>query len=113
GIAGLLGESKALVFASLEDFRITPLEAQSAGRPVITLGKGGALETVINGKTGVYFKEQTAESVILAVKKFQTMCFDKFVCRDNAKRFSREIFKEKMAAHISAKIKEHGERLRK
>lgn len=102
-----LAECKALVFASLEDFGITPLEAQSAGRPVIALGKGGAMETVINGKTGVYFDEQTPESIVLAVKKFQTMSFDKSAARENAKRFSRDVFKEKIASYISAKIKEH------
>ena len=113
GIAGHLAGCKALVFASLEDFGITPLEAQSAGRPVIALGKGGALETVINGKAGVYFYEQTPEAVVLAVRKFETMRFDKSAIRNNAKRFSREIFKEKISGFINAKIREYQGNIKK
>ena len=112
-IAGYLSGCRALVFASLEDFGITPLEAQSAGRPVIAFGRGGALETVVEGKTGIFFDEQTAGSVISAVRRFQDMSFDAADCRANAQRFSREVFKEKMASYIDGKIKEHADRLNK
>ncbi len=107
-VAGYLAGCRALVFASLEDFGITPLEAQAAGRPVIAFGRGGALETVVDGKTGIFFGEQTAESVAGAVKRFNSMGITSSVCRANAEKYSREVFKKRMASYIDAKIRERG-----
>jgi len=87
--------AKALVFAAEEDFGIVPVEAQACGTPVIAYGRGGALETVIEGKTGIFFKEQTVESLIEAINKFEKEQdrFDCYEMRKNAERFSNDRFK--------------------
>lgn len=88
----------ALVFAAEEDFGMTPVEAQSSGRPVICFGRGGANETVLDGQTGVYFNSLTPESLVEAVRKFLDHR-DRFKMermRSNAEQFSRERFFENM-----------------
>lgn len=81
--------AKAFVFAAEEDFGITPVEAQACGTPVIAYGRGGALETVIDGKTGLFFFEQTIESIKDAVSRFEAMPELKSVdCRKSSERFS-------------------------
>lgn len=97
---------KALIFPGEEDFGITPLEAQASGRPVIAYGKGGALETVKDGETGLFFKDQKVESIIECIKKFNNMKFDKRIIRQNAERFDEEIFKMKIFKFIIDKNKE-------
>lgn len=94
---------RAFIFPGEEDFGITPLEAQASGRPVIAYGKGGALETVINGKTGLFFKEQKAEYIIECIKKFEKMQFNKDDIRRHAEEFDEEIFKEKISNFIKEK----------
>jgi glycosyltransferase involved in cell wall biosynthesis len=89
-------KAKAFVFAAEEDFGIAPVEAQACGTPVIAFGKGGALETVIDGKTGVFFNEQTIESLTEAVQRFESMAFDISDIRANALRFSNERFLEEI-----------------
>ena len=68
------------------------MEAQAAGVPVIALKRGGALDTIIENKTGVFFKNQNKKSLIEAIIKFEKMKFDKNILRNNAKKFSKEIF---------------------
>ncbi|MDP4145739.1 MAG: glycosyltransferase family 4 protein [Bacillota bacterium] len=97
---------RAFIFPGEEDFGITPLEAQASGRPVIAYGKGGALETVIDGETGVFFKEQTIEELIVAIKKFEDIEFDKQTIRKHAEEFDEEIFKAKISNFINEKYKE-------
>ena len=97
---------RAFIFPGEEDFGITPLEAQASGRPVIAYGKGGALETVVKNKTGVFFEEQTKDSLINAVKKFNNMKFDKNEIRKHAENFDEEIFKKKIKDFIDSKHKE-------
>jgi glycosyltransferase involved in cell wall biosynthesis len=87
---------RAFIFPGEEDFGITPLEAQASGRPVIAFGKGGALETVVDGQTGVFFKEQTVESLKDAIKVLGGTKFDKDLIRKHAEGFDEEIFKEKV-----------------
>ncbi len=91
-----MGECKALLFPGEEDFGIVPVEAQACGRPVIAYGKGGALDTVVDGKTGVFFHEQTVESVKEAILKFETMTFDKQEIRNHAMQFDEEEFRKKI-----------------
>ncbi|MEL6416747.1 MAG: glycosyltransferase, partial [Pseudomonadota bacterium] len=67
------GECKALVFPGEEDFGMIPVEVMAAGRPVIAYGKGGALDTVVDGKTGILFGEQTVDSLIDAVSRFEAV----------------------------------------
>lgn len=90
----LLRRCKAFIFPGLEDFGITPVEAQACGRPVIAYGEGGILDSVIDGKTGVLFKEQSIESLINAVKVFEKNIdkFDSKAIRKHAEKFSIERF---------------------
>jgi len=91
---------KALLFPGEEDFGIVPVEAMACGKPVIAFGKGGALETVIEGRTGILFPEQNVESLIEAIRPFQSTVFDFNLIRSHALQFDREIFKQKIADRI-------------
>jgi glycosyltransferase involved in cell wall biosynthesis len=99
----LMARCKAFIFPGREDFGITPVEAQASGRPVIAFGTGGALDTVIDGETGVLFEEQTVESFTAAVKRFAALKFDPTVIRAHAEIFSTETFRQKLTAFIEEK----------
>jgi glycosyltransferase involved in cell wall biosynthesis len=99
----LFSQAKALIFPGIEDFGIIPVEAQAAGCPVIAFGQGGALETVVENQTGLFFNEPTADSLINAVTRFETMKFDPAVCRDKARRFSAESFRSEFLS-VCAKV---------
>lgn len=92
---------QALIFPGEEDFGITPLEAQASGRPVIAYSKGGALETVVEGKTGLFFEEQTVDSLKHAIMKFSNCSFDKLAIRQHSEKFDEEIFKQKLQIFIN------------
>ncbi len=96
-------KAKAFVFAAKEDFGIVPIEAQACGTPIIAYGKGGALETVVENKTGLFFDQQTPESISEAVRQFENMKFDRNVIRDNAILFSKEQFKQNFMEFVSEK----------
>lgn len=101
--------AKAFIFAADEDFGMIPIEAESCGTPVIAYGHGGSLETVSEGKTGLFFKEQTPEAVIEAVNRFETMGekpFDYKICRKWAEGFSEERFKREIKKFVEEKYKE-------
>jgi glycosyltransferase involved in cell wall biosynthesis len=98
----LLGGARALLFPGEEDFGIVPVEAQAAGTPVIAYGVGGAVETVIDGTTGVLFAERGADSLAAAIERFESMTLDSDDARANAARFGRERFREEMADVIEA-----------
>jgi glycosyltransferase involved in cell wall biosynthesis len=85
----LYSQAQALIFPGIEDFGIIPVEAQAAGCPVIAYGGGGALETVIDGKTGVFFGEPTAAALCAAVEKFQGLEIMEDACRAHASKFSK------------------------
>lgn len=102
----LYGRCRGFLFPGEEDFGITPLEAMASGRPVIAFGKGGALETVVEGKTGTFFYEQTAESLMEALKRFETMKFDKQELRRHAEGFDEEVFKARIKAFVEEKYEE-------
>lgn len=103
-LSTLYSNAKAFLMPQFEDFGITAVEAQSYGVPVIAYNKGGSCDTVVDGKTGVMFNEQTKQSLIDAIKKFDTMSFDKRYLITNAKRFGKEIFKEKFFNLLKTKI---------
>ena len=96
----LMSECKALLFPGEEDFGIVPVEAMSCGRPVIAFGKGGVLDTVIDGKTGILFGEQTVESLKAAMEKFEAMVFDKQEIREHALKFDESVFREKIKEFV-------------
>lgn len=99
----LYQNARALILPGEEDFGITALEAEACGTPVIALGRGGALETVIAEKTGLFFPEPKVESLLAALDKFQGLEFNKLEVRSHAMKFSRDIFKEKVGAYIRRK----------
>lgn len=86
---------RALVFPQEEDFGIVALEAMACGRPVIAYQGGGALESIKQGETGLFFNEQTVGSLIEAVKSFQPEKFNPKLIRQHALKFDKEIFKKK------------------
>ena len=110
------GECRALIFPGEEDAGITPVEAQASGRPVVAFGKGGALETVVSlddyleGRrdffSGVFFPEQTEESLVRAVERLEAhgAYLDPRRIRTHALTFDREVFKEKIQGKILEKI---------
>ncbi len=98
-----------MIFCAEEDFGLTPLETQACGRPVIAFGRGGACETVIDGETGIFFKEQTVESVKDAIERFEKLdeknAFDTKKITSHAQTFSEERFRKEFEA-IVEKTKE-------
>jgi glycosyltransferase involved in cell wall biosynthesis len=89
-----LENARAFVFAAEEDFGIAPVEAQACGTPVIAYGRGGALESVVEGKTGIFFEHQTPESLTEAVVRFEAIeSWDTDEIRKNAERFSTARFR--------------------
>lgn len=91
-----LQRCKALIFCAEEDFGIIPLEVQSCGRPVIAFGKGGALETVVENITGVFFYSQDVKNVVLAIQKFENLKFNTKQIYEHAQKFSKEIFQKQI-----------------
>jgi glycosyltransferase involved in cell wall biosynthesis len=102
-LANLYANCKAFVFPQIEDAGIVPLEAMSAGRPVIALNRGGSLDSMKEGVTGVFFNDQTVEGLESAVKKFEKMEFDPVKIRKHAEEFDVERFKEKILGFINKK----------
>lgn len=98
-----LSACKALIFPGEEDFGIVPVEAMATGKPVIAYGKGGALDTVVDKKTGILFKEQTVDSLVEAIKECETTTFDKKEIREQAMKFSEEEFRKKIIEFIKEK----------
>lgn len=104
-VTQLMKNCQAFIFPTLEDFGISVVEANAAGKAVIAYGQGGALETIVDGKTGVFFNEQTSESIIEAVKKFEKMKVDPEDCRKQAEKFSKEVFKRKILEFVEQVVK--------
>jgi glycosyltransferase involved in cell wall biosynthesis len=100
-------KAKALIFAADEDFGMIPVEAQACGTPVIAYGKGGALETVKENETGLFFREQTADAIIEAVTLFEKLHFDYTVIRKHAEQFSEERFKSEIKNFVMSKYNKH------
>ncbi|WP_109479944.1 glycosyltransferase family 4 protein [Paraburkholderia sp. C35] len=105
-----LQRARAFVFAAEEDFGISVVEAQACGTPVVAFGRGGALESVLGlpreRPTGVFFQEQTSESLLEAVDRFEKYAglFDARQCRRNAERFSSERFKAALMAFVEDRM---------
>lgn len=97
----LYARCRAFIFPGEEDFGLTPLEAQAAGRPVIAYGAGGALETVKEGVTGEFFTAASAESLAQAVVDFRAERYDPVEIRSQAERFDVEVFKRQFGAFVA------------
>lgn len=99
------GAKAFLALATDEDFGITPVEAMLCGTPVIAYYGGGYKETVIDGKTGLFFHEATVSSLVTAIKTFEKMTFDPKVCRKQAERFSKVKFITEIKKFVEEKVK--------
>lgn len=108
-VAGLMANCRAFLFPGFEDFGIAPVEAQAAGRPVIAFGQGGALDTVIEGQTGLFFREQSVEALIAAIEQFERLSFNPAAARANAERFNVERFKRELGNFVTQKWQEFKE----
>jgi len=103
----------ALIFPGVEDFGIVPLEAMATGKPVIAYAQGGVLESVREDgdqPTGIFFYEQTAQSLLLAVERFNEIRFEPKKIREHALQFDRQVYKSKMKNFIEGKVLRHFER---
>ncbi len=96
----LMARCKAFIFPGLEDFGITPVQAQAAGRPVIAYAGGGALDTVIPGKTGVLFPEMTVESLMAAMQSFDASAYNTAVIRAHAEQFDTSVFTHEISTYV-------------
>jgi glycosyltransferase involved in cell wall biosynthesis len=95
--------ARALLFPGMEDFGIVPVEAQAAGTPVIAYGVGGARETVVAGETGLFFAEQTVDSLCAAIEEFEGRTWSPERCRAQAARFAPDAFNRGMKAVLDAR----------
>ncbi len=98
--------ARAFLFAAEEDFGIAPVEAQACGTPVIAYGKGGVTESVVEGKSGIFFHEQTAESLLGAIQQFERRLprFSAAEIRANALRFGAERFMQQFRACVEEQL---------
>jgi glycosyltransferase involved in cell wall biosynthesis len=98
----LYSRCRALIWPEASDFGIAPVEVQASGRPVIAYAAGGALETVVGGKTGVFFHQQTPAALIAAVQSFETREFDPAVIRRHAEQYDIAVFLRRMSEFIAS-----------
>jgi glycosyltransferase involved in cell wall biosynthesis len=102
----LFARCRAYILPGMEDFGIAPVQAQAAGRPVIAYGSGGALDTVIEGETGVFFHEPTVEALVNAVHTFEPDTIDPRACVQNAARFDASVFQQRLRRCIAERAGE-------
>ncbi len=103
-LPGLMGRCRAFLFPGLEDFGIAPVQAMAAGRPVIAYAGGGALDYVIEGKTGVFFDPQTPEALAEVLSTFDDAAFAPAQIRAHAARFDIKLFRSRLQALIREQI---------
>lgn len=107
-LADAYAKAQAFIFPPDEDFGLTPLESMASGRPVIAFRKGGALETVVEGVTGEFFYPQTVSALATAVSNFKLQKFNPQKIREHAKKFDKEIFKNKIMLYIKEALIKKG-----
>jgi len=106
-VSYLMARCRAFVMPQEEDFGIAPLEAQSCGRPVIAYGAGGALDSIVDGETGLLFRPQTPRSLSEVVRRFEQMDFAAQACRRNALRFGVQRFKREFSDFVEKVWAQH------
>ncbi|MDQ2732603.1 MAG: glycosyltransferase [Armatimonadota bacterium] len=104
-LRNLMARAKAFIMPGEEDFGIAPVEANACGRPVIAYAAGGALDTQIDGVTGVLFKESSVESLCDAVRRADTISFDPGVIRSHALQFDTRVFRQKIQQVVNSVVK--------
>lgn len=112
-LRGYYRQCSTLVFPGEEDFGLVPVEAQACGRPVIAFGRGGALESVVDGRTGTFFFEPTVDALVAAVRAFDPSAYDPDVMRAHAERFSRQRFLTEMGELVEKILSDASAQTRK
>ncbi len=105
--AELYANCSAFILPSVEDFGITPLEAMASGRPVIALGKGGALDTIVPGVTGEFFDTQTAESLASVLSRFDPDIYDPAEIRRHAQNFDSLQFRSRIGDLVTRTLRHY------
>lgn len=111
-VAALYANSRALVFPGEEDFGITPLEAMASGKPVLALGRGGALESIIDQETGVFFQEPTIDAVREGIGRIERIGWVPTAIREHAKSFGKEPTRQRLSIAVDSARGLHTESLR-
>lgn len=106
-IAAAYAQASAFIFPAEEDFGLTPVEAMAAGTPVIAYGRGGATETVIDGKSGLFFAEQTVGSLKEALQRFNAEDFDSAAIRRHAETYDEVVFIKRMKEFVADSLKDY------
>jgi glycosyltransferase involved in cell wall biosynthesis len=106
-LADYYAKCQAFIFPQEEDFGIVAMEALAAGRPVIAFDGGDIPEHLEDGKTGLFFENQTSQDIMEAVQKFQNLTFDSTYIRKQAKKFDREVFKAKILKYVTEELSKY------
>jgi len=110
-LAELYASARAVIVPGVEEFGITAVEAQAAGRPVIAANAGGALETVLDGQTGLLARADDADAFAAAIARLDELDFEPARAVENAARFSVAEFRRKLSAHVAGVLEGRSQRL--